>query len=311
MSLIRSVPFVCVAAGLLAQTPPPKPVQPPKPTVTLSAENPGAPPAPEVPPDRVVITMGDVKITAAQFDQIVNTLNEQVRAQARGPRRKDFADNIVSIMVLAEEGKREKLDQGPAYQTQSMFVSASVLAGMAYQELSKNIKVDDATARQYFEQHKAELEQVRARHILIRMQGSPLPLQPGHKDLTDAEALAKAQELRQKLVGGADFAEVAKAESDDTGSAANGGDLGFFGHGKMVPPFEQAAFALKIGELSEPVKSSFGYHVIRVDAVKGLDDVRPDIERRVRAQEGQKAVQDLVKKANAQFDPEYFGAAAK
>src|ERR1017187_9098563 len=75
------------------------------------------------------------------------------------------------------------------------------------------------------------------------------------KELTDEEALAKAQEIRKKLVDGADFATLAKAESDDAGSGANGGDLGTFGKGRMVPAFEQVAFTIAVGELSEPVKS--------------------------------------------------------
>ena len=101
--------------------------------------------------------------------------------------------------------------------------------------------------QKYYEAHKSEFERVHARHILIRAAGSPMAVRPGQKDLTDAEALAKAQEIRKKIEGGEDFAALARAESDDTGSGANGGDLGFFGHNQMVPPFEEAAFAMKAG----------------------------------------------------------------
>ena len=96
----------------------------------------------------------------------------------------------------------------------------------------------------YYEAHKGEYEQVRARHILIRMQGSPVALPAGQKDLTEDEALAKALEIRQKIVDGADFADLARAESNDSGSSSNGGDLGFFKPGQMLPSFEEAAFAL-------------------------------------------------------------------
>src|SRR5438093_795614 len=109
-----------------------------------------------------------------------------------------------------------------------------------------------ADARKYYDAHKSEYERVKARHILIRFKGSPVPA-GDKKDLTEEEALAKSKALREKIAGGADFATLAKAESDDTGSGANGGDLNFFGHGQMVPAFEQVAFKLPVGEVSEPV----------------------------------------------------------
>ncbi|MCB0022069.1 MAG: peptidyl-prolyl cis-trans isomerase [Caldilinea sp.] len=94
-------------------------------------------------------------------------------------------------------------------------------------------------------------------------EGFPTPTPtPGPRD--DAETLALAQEIRQRLVDGEDFATLAAEYSDDPGSAANGGDLGWFGKGRMVAPFEEAAFALAVNEISEPVKTDFGYHIIEV-----------------------------------------------
>ena len=301
------------AAWLLAQAPPPQPASAPQPTVTLSVDNPAPKTLPVVPPDRVVVAVGDVTVTAAQFDQIIDALPEQYRSVARGSGRKQFADNIVRIEVLAQEGKRRKLDESSAYRTQSMFQDANILANMTYEEIGKNIKLDEADVRKYYEAHKAEFEQVRARHILIRAQGSPTAVRPGQKDLTEAEALAKAQDLRKRIQAGEDFAQLASQESDDTGSAAKGGDLGFFRHGQMVPSFEQAAFALQPGEIGEPVKSPFGYHVIKVEAKesKSFEDVRPELERRMRPEQAQKTLQELQKKSPAVLDPDFFGLAKK
>ena len=265
MTFFRSLPFFFgIAGGLLAQTPPPpKPAAPPQPSVTMSVEKPK--PMPTVPPDKVVVSVGDVKITAAQFDLIIESIPEQSRASARGPNRKLFADQLVRLLVLAQEGKRRKLDEGAAYKAQTMIQNANLLAGLTYEQIGKEAKLGDADVRNYYEAHKGEYEQVHARHILIRMQGSPIPVKPGQKDLTDAEALAKAQELRKKIEGGTDFATLALAESDDTQSAAKGGDLGSFKKGQMVPAFEEAALAMKPGELSQPVKTQFGYHLIKVE----------------------------------------------
>jgi peptidyl-prolyl cis-trans isomerase C len=304
--------FVCPAACLLAQTPP-KPAQPsaaPQPSVTLSSEEPK--PLPTVPPDKVVITVGDQKITAAQFDQIISSLPAQFQANARGPARKQFADNVVHVLVLAQEGKKRKLDESSTYQIQSMFQNANMLAGLTYEQLGKEGKLDDAELQKYYEAHKSEFERVHARHILIRVAGSPMAVRPGQKDLTDAEALAKAQEIRKKIAGGEDFTALARTESDDTGSGANGGDLGFFGHNQMVPPFEEAAFKMKPGELSEPVKTPFGYHLIKVEErdAKSFEELKPEIEKRLRPEQAQKIMEELQKKAAVQLDPAFFGAEA-
>jgi len=311
--LSRIVLLLSPAAWLLAQAPPPQPAPAPQPTVTLSTEKPAPKAMPVVPPDRVVIAVGDVTITAAQVDQIIDALPEQYRSQARGSGRKQFADSVVRVEVLAQEGKRRKLDESPVYRTQLMFESANMLASVTYAEIGKNIKFDEADLRKYYEAHKTEFEQVRARHILIRVQGSQLPLRPGQKDLTDAEALAKAQDLRKRIQAGEDFAQLAHQESDDTGSAANGGDLGSFPRGQMVSPFEQAAFAMQPGDLSEPVKTQFGYHVIKVEAreTRSFEDVRPELESRMRPEQAQKALDELQKKSQVVLDPEFFGLASK
>ena len=127
-------------------------------------------------------------------------------------------------------------------------------------------------------------EQVAARHILISTEG----LAPEEK----AEALGRAEAVRAELLAGADFAAVAQEKSEGP-SGPRGGDLGMFGRGQMVAPFEEAAFALVPGEISEVVETQFGYHIIqvteRVEAeITPLEEVRPSIEQYL-AQEKQAA----------------------
>ena len=102
---------------------------------------------------------------------------------------------------------------------------------------------------------------------------------------------------------------IAKLESDDTGSGNNGGDLDFFGHGQMVPPFEQAAFAAPVGQITEPVKSQFGYHLILVEKhdTKSFDEVRPEIDKKIRPDLAKKAVDNLRKQAVVNIDESFFG----
>jgi peptidyl-prolyl cis-trans isomerase C len=120
-------------------------------------------------------------------------------------------------------------------------------------------------------------ERVKASHILVRLQANA--------DAAEREkALVKATAILVDVKAGKDFAALAKQHSDDPGSGANGGDLGFFERGQMVPPFEQAAFSLQVGQTSELVQSDFGYHIIRVTdrqpaRAQPLADVRDDIEQ--------------------------------
>ena len=124
--------------------------------------------------------------------------------------------------------------------------------------------IPDAEVRQFFDEHKQEFERVQARHVLIRSPDSRVPIRPGQQALTEDQAKAKAQDICARLTAGGDFAKIAREESDDVGSGQDGGDLGSFGHGKMVQIFEQTAFSLKKGEISKPVRSPFGWHVIQV-----------------------------------------------
>jgi peptidyl-prolyl cis-trans isomerase C len=311
MMFFRSLLLVCPAACLLAQTPPSPVPAPPQPRVVVAPNSPEeAKPAAAVAPETVVITVGDAKITSAQFDDIIGALPAQYQAQARGAGRKQFADNLVRILVLSQEGKRRQLDQTEKFKLQSQFQNANLLAGLAFEAINKETTIQDADLKKYYDEHKEDFEEAHARHILIRMQGSPVPAPPGRKELTDAEALTKAQDLRKQLQGGAAFEKLATVESDDVQSGAKGGDLGSFGHHQMVPAFDDAVFKMKPGEVSEPVKTQFGYHIIKLDSVggKSFEEAKPEIEKRIKPEMAQKNMQELEKKANVVLNPEFFPA---
>ena len=261
-------------------------------------------------PDPTVLTVGEEKITRSQFDQIIAGLNPQQRGQAQTPAgRRRLAEQIAELKVLAKDARERKLDQTPRAKTLLTLQSDQLLAQFAFQELTNDAKPDDAALHTYYDTHKQEWETVKARHILIRMKGSRVPLRPNEKDLTDEEALAKAKELRAKIAGGADFAEVAKAESDDVGNAPSGGVLDPFPRGTMVKEFETAAFALEPGKLSEPVKTAFGYHLILVDAheTKQFDAVKGEIEQKMKPDLARKNLEEMKKKTNVVLDEGYFG----
>jgi len=273
---------------------------------------PGAPtsaPAKPADPNKVVLTIGNEKITEAQYDEMVNAIPAQYQAYARGPGKRAFAEQIAQVKVLSQEAEKKKLDQDPKVKDQLDFQRQNLLAQAMFLALQQNVKMDDAAVTKYYNEHKQEYESLKARHILIRVKDAPMQAVPGKPELTDEQALAKAKEIRAKIVAGADFATLAKAESDDTGSGANGGDLGEFRKGMMVPPFEEAAFAAKVGDVTEPVKTPFGYHIIKVEAhvTKSLAEARPDIEKKIRPDLAKVEVENLRKGATVQMDEGFFG----
>jgi peptidyl-prolyl cis-trans isomerase C len=272
-----------------------------------------APAAPATDPNKVVLTIGTQKITASEYDDFVNSLPQQYQAYARGAGKRAFGEQIVQLTVLAAEAEKEKLDQDQKTKQELQFQRANFLAGIMFSNLQKTAKIDDAAIQKYYDEHKADFETVTARHILIRVKGAPMQAPAGKPELSDEEALAKAQEIRKRLVAGEDFATLAKAESYDTGSAAMGGSLGSFKKGMMVPPFETAAFAAKIDDISEPVKTPFGYHIIQVQKheSKSLAESKTDIEAKLRPEMARQAVEALRKDVSVEMDDAFFGPAPR
>ncbi|MSV34012.1 MAG: hypothetical protein EXQ47_00220 [Bryobacterales bacterium] len=276
-------------------------------------QQPASPPKPAG-ADPVVLTVGTEKLTKSQFEQIVQQIIAQMpperRAAANAPdARRQLAEQLAELKALAQEARREKIDQTEEAKTQLMMRTDQVIASLLYQKIAKDAKPEAADLKTYYDAHKSEYEAVTARHILIRMAGSPVPVKQGQKDLTDDEALAKAKDLRAKITAGGNFADLAKAESDDTGSGANGGSLGEFTHGRMVPQFEEVAFKLAVNEVSEPVKTQFGYHVIQVQKhdSKSMDDVKAEIEQKIGPELAQKQIEAIKSKTAITFDQSYFG----
>jgi peptidyl-prolyl cis-trans isomerase D len=158
---------------------------------------------------------------------------------------------------------------------------------LSTESLLASEQTDPGEARKYYEANLSKYgqpEERRASHILISVK-------PGASDEDKRKARARAEDLLTKLrASPGSFAELAKKESGDPGSAAKGGDLGFFSRGMMVRPFEEAAFHLKPGEISDIVESDFGFHIIKVTGVKPgkvkpFEQVRPEIELQLKKQQ--------------------------
>ncbi|MFW5802524.1 MAG: peptidylprolyl isomerase [Verrucomicrobiota bacterium] len=174
------------------------------------------------------------------------------------------------------------------------------------EEVMSNVTVDDEAAREFYKNNPEAFTttaQKNASHILVSADQSD-------SDKDRKKAKSKAEDLRKQLEEGADFAELAEAESDCP-SSKQGGDLGFFGKEQMAPAFEEAAFALEDGELSDVVETRFGYHVIKGGPAKEagtapFEEAKPKIMQHLQQQEAQQALEKVVGILKEQTDVEVF-----
>lgn len=179
-------------------------------------------------------------------------------------------------------------------------------------DVSKDLAVTDAQVADYYAKNKAQFahgEEVEASHILVKFDEASKD-----KAKDEARALAKIKDLHAKVKAGGDFAKLAGEHSDDPGSKTQGGSLGYFGKGRMVPEFEKTSFAMKNGEVSAPFKTQFGYHIIkrtgfRPARTEPLAEVKGAIQEQLTAQQQgerfQQFVDTLKKDAQIEVRPEY------
>ncbi|NPB09248.1 MAG: peptidylprolyl isomerase, partial [Thermodesulfobacteria bacterium] len=127
----------------------------------------------------------------------------------------------------------------------------------------------------------------------------------------EAKALEKAKKIREMALKGEDFAELAKKYSDDPGTKDKGGDLGFFTRGQMVKEFEEAAFSLKPGEISQPVRTAFGYHIIKVEKKrparqKSFEEVKDQIKEELLRQRQEERLKAALKELEKKYSPKVY-----
>lgn len=263
-------------------------------------------------PDAVVMSVGSQRFTRTQFENLIQALPPQLQAAARGPQKREFAMQLAELFAVAGEAEKRKMDARPELAMRLKYQRDNVLAGALYQEMVENADVSNEAVSEFYGKNKETFEEVTARHILVRFQGSRVPQQEGKPELTEEQAREKSQALKARIAGGAKFEEVAQAESDDTGSAQTGGSLGTFGRGQMIPEFENSAFTQEPGVVSDPVRSDFGYHLILVESrkTKDVEEVREEIEQQLKPQVARDQLKALAESMNVVLDDGYFAAPA-
>ena len=236
------------------------------------------------------ITEADMKLAEAEIGSDLGTLPEPTK-------RRVLVEFLIENQLFADAAEGQNLGSGAAFNERLQYWRRRALRD-AYFDTTVRNTVNEAEARKLYEgmvgAAKPE-EEVSARHILV-------------------DSKDKARELYEKLAHGSDFAQLAKEHSKDPGSKDQGGQLGFFTRGQMVPQFEDAAFKLKKGEVGEPFQSQFGWHIVRVDdrrqrPVPRFEAIKDRVVADMIHKKAQQIAGDLRGKAQIEYiDPEIKSA---
>ena len=231
--------------------------------------------------DTVVATVNGTEITLGHMIVLREGLPEQYQSLPDDVLFKGILDQLVQQVAL-EQSMEGKLSRHDTLAVENQ--RRGMVSGLALQGVIAAAVTDEALQAAYDARFKdaTALQEWNASHILV-----------------DSEE--KAKELKAQIDGGADFAELAKANSSD-GAAANGGSLGWFGAGMMVKPFEDAVVAMKAGEVAGPIQTQFGWHLVKLNEVRvasapSLDDLREELATEIEQATVQAHVDGLVTKA--------------
>ena len=211
--------------------------------------------------DPVIMSAGGIIVRQSEFEHAISTLPADYQPYARGAGKRQFAQDYLRMLLLADAGKKAGLATDDDVMRQLEMMRSNLIANAHLKTIEREI---DSSLRQKYEPGVAAAGKLYSRHILIGFKGSGVA-QPGRPELTEEQARAKAEALHAQISAGANFEEIARKESDDTWSGEKGGDLGEFIRGQHVQEFETAILAAPVDKLAPVARTPFGYHIIRVE----------------------------------------------
>jgi peptidyl-prolyl cis-trans isomerase C len=250
--------------------------------------------APASTSDPVVARVNGVDIKQSDLALAEEDVGAEMQAASPEAKREHLISYLADIIMVTQAADKKNLADNPDFKRRLAFLRSKLLMGYELQQEAKTALTDEALKQTYDEAVKSMSgqEEVRARHILV-----------------EGEDEAKA--IIEQLKGGADFAKLAKEKSKDPG-AAEGGDLGYFTKDQMVPEFADVAFKMYPGQLSNPVKTQFGWHVIKVEDKRIKQP--PEFEKvkdQIEAYLARKAQSDFIAKLRQSAKVERFDNAAE
>jgi len=241
-----------------------------------------------IPPETILASFGEQTITLGQFNQLWEQIPENYKSQLT---KSNVLDQMISEKLLIQEAKNIGLEKDKDVLEQIKKISEQILVQAFLQkEILDKIQVNDGEVEEYYKKNQdkfTEKEQVHLFNILV-------------------ETEEKAQEILTELKTGKDFSEIAKENSIGP-SASQGGDLGYLSKGTIIPEIEDIVFALEVGELSQVVKTNFGFHVLKItdkkpERVKTLEEVKEDIRQTLLSDKQKEAFDNLIEELKSKVE---------
>ncbi len=276
------------------------------------AQQPSTPPPgnPVKPENRVVITVDNYSMKGADVEKFIDSLPPQYRAYYRGPGRSLLPQYLVQLKVLAEEAQKENLQDLPEVKEAISIATTSIMADAARKHFEEKIPVSDQELEDLYQKKKPELEEARIRRIVIRTDTKSIDLTApsSRPPLPEAEARRKLEDLRKQVQAGADFAVLAKANSDDMSTANAGGDMGYMNRQNLLPPLAKAAFSLNPGQVSDIIPTPYGLELIKVEdrRIKPFSEVRQDLQAEIRRSKAGEAFKKEISQHKVEVDNDFF-----
>ena len=243
--------------------------------------------------NKILAKVNGKEITQDDINFMFANLNPEIASQFVGPEgEKRLLEEAVNQKLLLNYANELNFEEEESFKKELNKLKENLLSQFMIRQILEKITVSDEEAKEFYDNNQdyfVTKEQVRASHILVN----------------DNE---KADELFEKISNGENFEELAKEHSSCPSSSV-GGDLNFFRKGQMVPEFEEAAFNLSIGEISKPVKTQFGYHIIKLTdkkdaSVQDFENVKTSILQNLTAQKQHEAYNELMKNLKNKFKVE-------
>lgn len=262
--------------------------------------------------EKVIAEVGPYKLYDTELQGLMENDPQikqilQAKPELKTQVLKSLIERWVNVSLFALAGKDAKLSEDAEVKKKLQESEKMILAEEYLQRKISQINPTEAELKNYYEKNKAnyrEPEGVKVRHILIYV-----PKDADKK--TEEKALNRAKQVRAQLLKGAKFEELAKIHSDDTASREKGGDLGVLRAGETVPEFEKSVFKLKPGEISEPIHSPYGYHIVRVDKKippKDLtfEEVKARVKEDLMKEKEREAFQRLLQELTQKYEPKIY-----
>ena len=291
-----------------AQQPPTAPGQASAPSApaTPSANatpDPTSPPA--VPPDKVVIKVGDTQVTAADFDFLLHTLNTQEQKNVATQGRQPLAEQYILTLLLEQQGLRDHLDSTSEFRRQEMIERAQRLAQAEYEKMARDIQVTPQETSQYYTAHTAELEQLAVRQVGIRKKTAGAKADA--RGLSPEEAKARAEQIRKALIAGTDPKQVAKDFAVPSVVFVETQERNIQ-HGQLPGDWDRTLFKLKDGEVSESLDTPQSIAFLQVvrHVHPELKDVQQTVEQEIRQEKLKAKIAELKNGTAVWTDQDYF-----